>query len=139
MSCDLKYFFLATPMASSEYMKISYKYFPEDIHKQYNLDTFVHADGFVYCKINKGMYGLKQAAVLTYNKLSTHLSDAGYKPIIGAMGIWTHKVKKINFFLCVDDFGVEYHDKSDAQEFLDLLGRHYNSTMDWTGTHFCGD
>ena len=107
MSCDLKHFFLATPMA--------YKYFPEDIRKQYNLDTIIHADGYAYCKINKGIYGLKQAAVLTYDKLSTHLFDASYKPIIGSMGMWTHKVKKINVCLCFDDFGVEYHDKTYAQ------------------------
>ena len=73
MICDLKYFFLATPMESPEYMKIPYKYFPEDICKKYNLDTLVHADGYIYCKINKGMYGLKQTAVDTYNKLSTYL------------------------------------------------------------------
>ena len=100
LSCDLKDFFLATPMKESEYMKIPYKYFPSDIRHKYNLHSILHTDGYIYCKINKGMYGLKQAAVLAYNKLSTHLSDGGYHPIIGSMGMWKHKVKKINFCLC---------------------------------------
>ena len=125
LSCDLKDFFLATPMETSEFMKILYKYFPVDIKKQYNLDSILRADGYIYCKINKGMYGLKQAAVLAYNKLSTHLSDTGYHPIIGSMGMWKYKEKKINVCLCVDDFGVEYHNKADAQSFLDMLGQHY--------------
>ena len=33
MSADIKNYFLATPMAQSEYMKVQYKYVPEDISK----------------------------------------------------------------------------------------------------------
>ena len=54
------------------------------------------------------------------------------------MGMRKHKEKKINFCLCVDDFGVEYHNKTDAQDFLHMLGQHYKYTVDWTGRHFCG-
>ena len=64
MSCDLKDFFLATPMQQPEYMKILYKYIPQDIREMYNLDTKLASDGHIYIKIKKGMYGLKQAAVL---------------------------------------------------------------------------
>ena len=106
MSADLKDFFLATPMLHPEYMKIYIKNFPPDIIALYKLSEKVTANGYIYVKIKKGMYGLKQAAVLAYTKLSTHLTEAGYKPVIGSMGMWTHKVKKINFCLCVDDFGV---------------------------------
>ena len=84
-------------METSEYMKIPYKHFPTDIRKQHNLDSILHADGYIYCKINKRTYGLKQAAVLAYIKLSTHLSDSGHHFIIGSMGMWKHKEKKINF------------------------------------------
>ena len=38
MSADLKDFFLATPMEGDEYMKVSYKHFPQDIRDQYRLD-----------------------------------------------------------------------------------------------------
>ena len=37
MSLDLKDFFLATPMPTEEYMKVSFRYFPVDIIKKYNL------------------------------------------------------------------------------------------------------
>ena len=39
MTCDLKDFFLATPMLKPEYMKIHYKYIPHDIRDHYNLDA----------------------------------------------------------------------------------------------------
>ena len=38
MTDDIKDYFLATPMAKAEYMKVQYKHLPEDIHKLYNLD-----------------------------------------------------------------------------------------------------
>ena len=38
MSADLKDFFLATPMEGDEYMKVKYKYFPENIRNRYELD-----------------------------------------------------------------------------------------------------
>ena len=57
--------FLHTKMRDPEYMKVAYKYFPPDIIKRYNLDSIVHND-YIYMRIVKGMYGLKQAAILAY-------------------------------------------------------------------------
>ena len=50
-TADLKDHFLATPMEEDEYMKIHSKYFFDDIRKQYNIDSLVHTDGYVYVKI----------------------------------------------------------------------------------------
>ena len=61
--------FLHTPMEHPEYMKVPFKYFPEDIRQKYGLYNIVH-DGYIYIKIKKGMYGLKQAAFLAYLHLS---------------------------------------------------------------------
>ena len=66
MSADLKDFFLATPMEGDEYMKVAYKHFPQDIRTRYNLDAKVTASGHIFIKIKKGMYGLKQPAILAY-------------------------------------------------------------------------
>ena len=51
LSADLKDFFLASPMAEPEFMRIHIKYFPEDIKKLYNLNEMVDKRGFVYIKI----------------------------------------------------------------------------------------
>lgn len=67
ISADIKDYFLATPMAKAEYMKVQYKHIPEDICQQCNLHDKVTADNYIYICIKKGMYGLKQAAILAYD------------------------------------------------------------------------
>jgi len=59
MSLDLKDFFLATPMARPEYMRIHSKHFPQDITDIYNIANLIEEDDYVYVKIKKGIYGLK--------------------------------------------------------------------------------
>ena len=53
MAMDIKDFFLATPMKRAEYMRVKYKYFPQDIIKRYNLDKLKTSDDYVYIKIKK--------------------------------------------------------------------------------------
>ena len=51
MSCNLKDFFLATPMQKAEYMRIPWKNIPEDIKKKYDQHNKKTKDGYVYVKI----------------------------------------------------------------------------------------
>ena len=60
-------------MNDPEYMKIPFNYFPSDIIEHYQLQGKVHSDVFIYIKIKKGMYGLKQAAILAYDNLIDNL------------------------------------------------------------------
>ena len=48
------------------------------------------------------------------------------------------QIKKLEFCLFVDDFGLKYSNIQDAQEFLDNLGTKYKCTVEWSGNHFCG-
>ena len=89
-------------------MKIAYKYIPDDIRTRYNLQAKCHND-YVYVKIKRGMYGLKQAAVLAYQQLVEHLQKHEYEPVAGTTCIFQHKTRKTKFCLCVDDFGVKYY------------------------------
>ena len=61
LCADLRDHFLASPMKDPEFMRIRYKYFPDAICKQYNLDRFVTSQHwlYLYIQIKKGMYGLK--------------------------------------------------------------------------------
>ena len=138
LSTDLKDFFLNTPMERPEYMKVKLKYFPEAIRNAYNLDKIVSPDTHVYCKITKGMYGLKQAARIAYDLLRKRLEKHGYTPCENSINIWKHKHLPTKFCLCVDDFGVKYFSKQDANHLLQSLQKYYNITTDWTGTNFCG-
>ena len=84
------------------------------------------------------MYGLKQAAVLAFDNLVSNLSTHGYKPIPHTIGLWEHTTRRTKFCLCVDDFGVKYFSKADADHLLTALGQNYTYTVDWTGQNFCG-
>ena len=73
-SSDLKDLFLATHMAKPEYMKTQWKQIPENIKCKYSLYDKKASDGYVYVKIKKGVYGLKQAAIPAFNNVVTNLS-----------------------------------------------------------------
>ena len=81
----------------------------------------MHNDGFVYCRIKRGMHGLKQAARLAYEKLVQNLRIHGYKPDPVAQNIWSHESRLTKFCLCVDDFGIKYFNKDDADHLLNAL------------------
>lgn len=137
MSLDLKDFFLTSPMPDAEYMKIPTKYLPQDIINRYSLTDKIHK-GYVYCKIEKGMYGLKQAAILAFENLKKYLAPHGYEPIPHTDGMWQHKTKAAKLCLCVDDFGVKYYNEADVDHLITALEEHYKISTDWTGKHFCG-
>ena len=84
------------------------------------------------------MYGLRQAAVLAYNYLSSLLKQAGYTPIVGSLGLWKHQTRKTLFSLCVDDFGIKYYTKDDVDHLLSAIEKQYTAKVDWTGRHFLG-
>ena len=67
------------------------------------------------------MYGLKQAAVLTYNHLVKNLSRYNFEPIPYTVGLWRCKTRPIHFCPCVDDFGIKYYHPSDAKHLLSSL------------------
>ena len=138
MSADLKDFFLATPMEGNEYMKVPFKHFPPDIKQRYDLDSKVTESGHIFIKIKKGMYGLKQAAILAYNNMKKHLSKYGYRPILGTTGMWEHKTRKTKFCVCVDDFGIKYYNTEDLNHLLNSLRDNYKCTVDMEGKHYCG-
>jgi hypothetical protein len=135
---DLKDHFLASPMRDPEYMKIKYKYFPDDIRKKYELWNLVSADGYIYIRIKKGMYGLKQAALLAYQHLVKQLAPYGYHPCPYITGLWEHDTRRTIFCLFVDDFGVKYFSKQDAEHLLAALSDNYKISVDWDGKKYCG-
>ena len=75
-------------------MRISSKYFPPYIRYQYEIEGLIVADGYVYIKIIKGMYGLKQASIIAYNKLIYHMDPHGYYTVPFSTILWEHKTRR---------------------------------------------
>ena len=84
------------------------------------------------------MYGLKQSAVIEYNNLVQQLSPHGYHPSPHTTVIWKHQTKRTKLCLCLDDFGIKYYSKDDADHLLDALQNFYEITVDWNGENYCG-
>ena len=65
--------------------------FHNDVIKEYNLCEKVEPDGYVYIEVQKGMYGLPQAGLLTQESLAKCLAKYGYKQSQVTPGFWTHE------------------------------------------------
>ena len=135
---DIKNFYLNSLMIIFEYMRLPIKIIPTEIVEQYKLQNVVTPDGWVYLEIRKGMYGLKQAGILANEQLTKHLALSGYHPTPRTPGLWAHKTRNIKFSLVVDDFGIKYNKKADAEHLLQTLRNKYQISVDWTGQLYCG-
>ena len=81
---DLKDFYLMTSMTRPEYMHMKIRGLPEEFVTMYILTNKSTSDGFIYIKIQKGMYGLPQVGILA------HLNKHGYRQSPITPGHWRH-------------------------------------------------
>jgi hypothetical protein len=137
MCLDIKDFYLNTPMSRSEYMRIPVASIPTTIMSHYNLAAISHR-GNVYVEINKGMYGLPQAGKLANDGLLVHLSAHGYHQCKFTPGLFRHATRPISFCLVVDDFGIKYVGRDNAQHLINTLSAKYTITTDWSGATYLG-
>lgn len=134
---DLKNYYLGTPMERYEYMRLAIEIIPDEIIQQYDLRPLVH-NGYVYIEIRRGMYGLPQAGIIANNQLVERLAPFGYAPVTHTPGLWRHTTRPIMFSLVVDDFGISYVNRANAQHLIDTLASFYEITVDWEATKYCG-
>jgi hypothetical protein len=78
MTMDIKNFYLNTPMTRYKYMRLRIANMPEDVIEHYNLCDKATPDGYVYCEIQKGMYGQPQAGIIAQQLLEERLKQHGY-------------------------------------------------------------
>ena len=84
------------------------------------------------------MYGLKEAGVIAFDQLVQKLKQFGYKPMSQTPGLWKHTSRRTTFTLCVDNFGVHYFSKDDADHLIDAIRATCECSIDWEGTKYCG-
>ena len=53
------------------------------------------------------------------------------------MGLLEHQTRPTKLCVCVDDFGVKYFNKEDANHLLDSISKHYHYTTAWEGKNYC--
>ena len=69
---------------------------------------------------------------------SARLEHHGYIKAGVTDGLFKHKTRDISFTLVVDDFGVCYKNKADAEHLINILERHYPIKADWKGDKYIG-
>jgi hypothetical protein len=106
MVIDIKNFYLNTPLGRFEYMVINLASLPQETIEKYDLNELAQ-DGKIYIEIQKGVYGLPQAGILTNELLHRNLAEDGYRPTTHTHGLWTHDTGPISFSLVVDDLRVK--------------------------------
>jgi hypothetical protein len=119
------------------YMRIALLLIPAEIMALYNLELLVK-NGYVYVRVEKGMYGLPQAGIIANERRTKFLEPHGYAPCPITPGLWQHNTRPINFSLVVDDFGIKYTDQADIDHLIAALSKHYVLKIDWGGTKYCG-
>jgi hypothetical protein len=75
-------------MAWYKYIWLKLSDIPADIIEIYNLNKIATLDGYVYCKIQKGMYGLSQAGITDQELLADQLKLHGYSQSKTTPGLW---------------------------------------------------
>ena len=81
MMTDIKNFYLNNLLPDPKYMKIHISVIPQEIIDEYIFLIIVNDKGFVYIKIVKVIYGLKQSVIIAHQDLIKHLAPYVYHPV----------------------------------------------------------
>ena len=73
---------------------------------------------------------LKQSVPIANNRLKSHLAYFGFAPVPRTPALWKHTTKPIIFYLVVDDFGVNYTGKDNADHLIQSLQKLYTISID---------
>jgi hypothetical protein len=84
------------------------------------------------------MYGIPQAGIITNKLLQWRLDLDGYHPTENTHGLWKHKTCPVWFSLVVDDFGIKYIGRDNAEHLLASIKENYDISSNWTGSAYCG-
>ena len=134
---DIKAFYLNNPLPTPEYIRFRANTIPKEIWEQYELDNYA-VEGWIYARVNKGMYGLPQAGKVASDHLIPRLLAAGYKETGRTPGLFRHTTNGTIFVLVVDDFIIHYTNATALQHLTHILQQHYTITVDTQATKFCG-
>ena len=138
---DLTDFYLGSLLPTLEYIKIYVEDYPADTLVLLGLTDFIQYDktgkAFVYCAIQKTMYGLAMSGKLCKLDLVALLLSWGFHET-DTPCLFRHATRKITFCLVVDDFGIKYDEQDDLDYLVDCLSSKYHVKVHPVGTKYLG-
>ena len=119
-------------------MKFHISTIPQEIIKEYNLLNIFDNHGFVYVKIVKGMYGLKQAGIIAHKSLIHHIAPFRYHPAHHTPSLWQHETRDTIFTLVVEYFAIKYTSLKNDKHLLNASQAKYKISEDWEAKIYMG-
>lgn len=135
---DIKDFYLAAPLPQPEYIRLTKAQLPPEILKEFDLYKYRDDKGSILFEISKSLYGLRQAGRVSQDRLLAHLAKHGYSQHPHVPCLFTHNKRNIMFTLVVDDFGIKYFNKADAEHLYTTLTKLYPVKTDYNATTYLG-
>lgn len=139
MTLDIKDFYLGADLPRPEFMRIATKTISSNIIDNFNLAAYIQKDktDSILFQIDKCLWGLPQAGLLSKQRLIKHLATHGYtQPNLSVPCYFQHTTNSLSFTLVVDDFGVKYSKKADVEHLLNCIHQLYKTTEDWNGSKY---
>jgi hypothetical protein len=140
-SVDLTDFYLGTDLSSPQYIKLFTHLFSHSVLSHLNLLPFIksppESKPFLLFRIDKTMYGLKEAGKLSQLRLISHLAAHGFFETTTPC-LFRHVSRPITFVLVVDDFGVKYHHQDDFAYLVSILSLAYHCKAHPVSSKFLG-
>ena len=135
---DISNMYLNTPLDDYQYMRFNVKDVPPEVINLYNLHNKIIPDGWLYCKIQRAIYGLNEAGKLANIQLQKLFATEGYYPCLFTQELFRHETRDITFSLVVDDFGVKYINQKDEEHLEPVIKKNYPMKTDWDGDYYLG-
>jgi hypothetical protein len=77
---SIKNYYLGTPMGYYQYIQVRPSVIPQEVWDGPRYDIPIANGGYVYLKIRRGMYGLKEAGIIAFNQLVKKLVPTAMNP-----------------------------------------------------------
>merc|ERR1712197_338488 len=116
--------YLASSCYDSGSVGFKLKQIPRSIQDQYQLHSIVDHHGYVYAKIKKALYGLKESGRIAHEDMIDHLASFGYHESKFTKGPFKHDNRDISFTLVVD-FGLKWTKEADLNRLISALKQKY--------------
>eukprot|EP00536_Pseudo-nitzschia_multiseries_P011790 jgi/Psemu1/30041/gm1.30041_g len=134
---DISNMYLCSTLDEPEFVKFRWDMIPPRIRVAYDLAELKQGD-YVYARIKKAWYGLKQSGKIAHDDLVDHLQQYGYHKAPHTEGLFLHDERDISFTLVVDDFGIKYTQQEGVDHLVEAVGAKYTFKVDWSGKQYVG-
>lgn len=92
-----------------------------EIIQEYNLQDKATPNGWIHISCIQDMYSLPQGISLVHDLLEEHLNAAGYQQRKLVPWLWKHDTHPIQFMFVVNDVGIKYPSRNDANHLFNTL------------------